>query len=62
MIDNNDIMWDKTKIYRKDLGKKTVIIPYELIRDSPHMIKEILFPPKEKKMLPSPKVEQPSNN
>ena len=62
MIDSNNILWDKTKIYRKDLDKKTVIIPYELIRDSPHMIKEILFPPKEKKMLPSPKVKQSSNN
>jgi hypothetical protein len=43
-ISGDRILWVDTPSRIDDLGNSVVVLPYELIRDAPHMLSEILFP------------------
>ena len=43
-IEQNNILWRDTPSRINDLDSSVVIIPFELIRDAPHTLSEILFP------------------
>ena len=43
-ISEDRILWSNTPSRIKDLESSVVVIPYELIRDAPHLMSEILYP------------------